>query len=176
MGEENSVADRLRGHMSDMSDEDVVIQYCLENKVSKTAMDELVKRGFTSLAALRLVQMDDLDSQRKPRGQSRLICHLAGALGRGANTTTSTQSAPVNSATPEADSESSPTPEVVKLSTTGANTYYATIINSLLAQQKDLADTNNSNAAGTSDIPNQPTWNDPQIHIHRLGQVGFSVS
>ena len=103
--------------------------------------------------------MDDLDSQKIPRGQLCLICHLAGALGRGANanTATSTQSALVNSATPDADSESSATPEVVELSTTGANTYNATIINSLLAQQKDLADTSNSNAAGTSDIPNQPT-------------------
>ena len=43
MGEDNSVADGLTGHVPDMSDEDVVIQYCLENKVSKTAVDELVK-------------------------------------------------------------------------------------------------------------------------------------
>ena len=37
--------------LSDMSDMDILIQYCLENKVNKTAVDELLKRGFDSLDA-----------------------------------------------------------------------------------------------------------------------------
>ena len=38
-----------------LTDEELVVQFCTENKVSKTATDELLKRGFTSLEALKLV-------------------------------------------------------------------------------------------------------------------------
>ena len=29
-----------------LSDEEMVVQFCLQNKVNKTATDELLKRGF----------------------------------------------------------------------------------------------------------------------------------
>ena len=35
--------------VSEMSDQDILIQYCLQNKVNKNAVDELLKRGFDSL-------------------------------------------------------------------------------------------------------------------------------
>ena len=39
-----------------LSDEEIVTQFCPANKVSKTAMEELIKCGFTSLEALKLVE------------------------------------------------------------------------------------------------------------------------
>ena len=63
--------------VSDLSDEDVLIQYCLQNKINKTATDELLKRGFESLEALKLVKMEDLSSQFIPMGQRGLIFHIA---------------------------------------------------------------------------------------------------
>ena len=66
--------------VSDLSDQDLLIQYCLQNKVNKTAIDELLKRGFDSLEALKLVNLEDLSSQNIPMGQRRLIYHIAQAL------------------------------------------------------------------------------------------------
>ena len=55
---ENNVSVEVTGlaSVSKLSDEDRVINYCLQNKVSKIAIDELLKLGFTSLEALRLVK------------------------------------------------------------------------------------------------------------------------
>ena len=50
-----------------ITDEERVVQFCLQNKVSKSATDELIKRGFTSLEALKLVELDDLGSEKIPR-------------------------------------------------------------------------------------------------------------
>ena len=44
--------------ISDLSDQDVLIQYCLQSKVDKTAMDELLKRGYDSLDAFKLVNIE----------------------------------------------------------------------------------------------------------------------
>ncbi|MEW8147758.1 MAG: hypothetical protein AB2788_18585 [Candidatus Thiodiazotropha endolucinida] len=66
--------------VSDLSDEDLVINYCLQNKIAKGAIDELLKRGYTSLEALSLVDISDLVSPKIPRGQRRLIMHIAAAL------------------------------------------------------------------------------------------------
>ena len=63
-----------------LSDEELVMQFCIQNKVSKTATDELLKRGFTSLEALKLVELDDLSSEKIPRGQRRLILHIVRTL------------------------------------------------------------------------------------------------
>ena len=80
------------GTVSDLSDTDILIQYCLQNKVNKTAVDELLKRGFDSLDALKLVNMEDLSSQHIPMGQRRLIFHIAKALGDTESTSGSTTS------------------------------------------------------------------------------------
>lgn len=66
--------------VSDLNDQDVMIQYCLTNKVNKIAIDELLKRGFESLEALKLVTMEDMSSVNIPMGQRRLIFHIAQAL------------------------------------------------------------------------------------------------
>ena len=66
--------------VSDLSDENLVINYCLQNKIAKGAIDELLKRGYTNLEALSLVDMSDLVLPKIPRGQRRLIMHIAAAL------------------------------------------------------------------------------------------------
>ena len=76
--------------VSDLSDSDVLIQYCLQNNVNKIAVDKLLKRGYVSLDALRLVAMEDLSSQNIPMGQQRLIFHLAQALKASDSTSGST--------------------------------------------------------------------------------------
>ena len=63
-----------------LSDEELVMQFCIQNKVSKTATDELLKRGFTSLEAHKLVELDDLSSEKNQRGQRRLILHIVRTL------------------------------------------------------------------------------------------------
>ena len=37
-----------------LSDEEIVTQFCLQNKDNKTATNKLIKLGFTSLQALKL--------------------------------------------------------------------------------------------------------------------------
>ena len=75
-------------NVSDFSDQDILISYCLENKVSKRAIDELLKRGYDSL--VRLVNIEDLSSQNIPMGQRRLIVQYAHALGTADSTSSAT--------------------------------------------------------------------------------------
>ena len=65
---------------TDMTNEEIVTQFCLANKVTKTATEELIKRGFMSLEALKLVEMDDLGSEKIPKGQRWLILHISQSL------------------------------------------------------------------------------------------------
>ena len=53
-----------------LSNEDIVKQFCLQNMVNETAASE----------ALKFVQMDDLSSDKIPRGQRRLILHIVHTL------------------------------------------------------------------------------------------------
>ena len=56
------------------------MQFCTQNKVHNVAMDELIKQGFTLLEALKLMKLDDLGSDKIPRGQRRLILHIVETL------------------------------------------------------------------------------------------------
>ena len=78
--DENQTEIDGQGVVTDLADEDVVINFCLQNKITKSPIDELLKRGFNSLEALSLVIMDDLISPKIPVGQWRLILHIAGSL------------------------------------------------------------------------------------------------
>lgn len=91
------------GTVSDLSDMDILIQYCLQNKVNKTAVDELLKRGFDSLDALKLVNMEDLSSQHIPMGQRRLIFHIAQALSNPETTSGSAGQSETVTATPTSE-------------------------------------------------------------------------
>ena len=83
-----------------VSDMDILIQYYLKNKVNKTAVDELLKRGFDSLDTLKLVNMEDLSSQHIPIGQWLLIFHIAKALNKADNTSISANQSKWVTATP----------------------------------------------------------------------------
>ena len=83
MADENSAyseTNSMLATVSDLSDMDIVINYCLQNKIAKRVIDELLKKGFTSLEAFRLVEMDDLTEPSIPRGQQGVIVHIAAAL------------------------------------------------------------------------------------------------
>ena len=75
-----SETNSMQATVSDLSDEDMVINYSLQNKIPKRVIDELLKKGFTSLEAFRLVEMDDLTEPTIPKGQHGLIIHIAAAL------------------------------------------------------------------------------------------------
>ena len=64
----------------DLSDQDILIKYCLQSKVVKIAINELLKHGYDSLDALKLVNIKDLSNQNIPMSQRRLICHIAQTL------------------------------------------------------------------------------------------------
>ena len=48
MANENPTEQTGQAILSDLGDKDVLINFCLQNKISKPAMDELLKRGFDS--------------------------------------------------------------------------------------------------------------------------------
>ena len=173
-----------------LTDEELVVQFCTENKVSKTATDELLKRGFTSLEALKLVEIDDLSSEKIPRGQRRLIMHIVQALshdgtatdGTDAGTAADTQSIGKDTGTANGSSRSTsgiagavPVTIMQEVEPTPQNTaqnvginannsdLYTSLLSNMLSQQKSIQDSANSNA-NASTTP-QPSWNDPLVHI-----------
>ncbi|MEW8544941.1 MAG: hypothetical protein AB2693_15555 [Candidatus Thiodiazotropha sp.] len=173
-----------------MSDEELVLQFCLQNKVSKTAAEELLKRGFTSLEALRLVELDDLASEKIPRGQRRLILHIVRTLlqggadertSGGTNTGTTDPSTPIagsSDATGTATGTSVPviisqevsTPEVTSQNeatkTNETNTdLYTNLLKNMVAQQQTVIQNSLSDVNPECAQAAQPSWNDPQIHI-----------
>ena len=77
---DNSGSNTGHATIGDLSDEDIIIKYCLDNKVKKVAIDELLVRVYDSLETLRLVDFADLGSSKIPIGQRRLIMQIAKAL------------------------------------------------------------------------------------------------
>ena len=146
--------DSNMGTISDLSDQDILIKFCLDNKVNKTAIDELLKRGYDSLAALRLVSIEDLSSQNIPMGQRRLIFHIAQSLcaddstsGHTGNTGSTSSAGAGNTGVSPATTTTLPThptaTEVQPLSqqqqTSLVNDDYSqTLINTLLNQHAQL--------------------------------------
>ena len=80
MEEENPTEETIQAVVSDLADKDLVINFCLHNKISKPTIEELLKQGFDNLDALSLVDMEDLLTPNIPIGQRRLILHIAGVL------------------------------------------------------------------------------------------------
>ena len=68
--------------INDPLDQDILIQYCLQNKINKTAVDELLKRGYDSLDTLKLVNIEELGWQNIPMGQRSLILHRCASTER----------------------------------------------------------------------------------------------
>ena len=171
---DNSSSNTGHATIGDLSDEDIMIKYCLDNKVKKVAIDELLFRGYDSLEALRLVNFADLGSSKIPIGQRRLIMQIAKALvPSGAPNPSGTTavgeqqtSASVSTAQPEV------TP-VRGTTTTPTDLYNQTLLNSLINHQARVlatpvsqASSSAQGASASSVTANvQPSWNDPQIHI-----------
>lgn len=163
--------------VTELSDQDLLIQYCLQNKVNKTAIDELLKRGYDSLDALKLVNMEDLSSQHIPMGQRRLIFHIAQALTNDDVTSGQTGNKGFTSGTMGNAGFTLTTGQPVQqppATTTTTNqqvqqppdVYSQTLLNSLLSQQGQLSVSNvNVPRTGTMVQEQQPSWSDPQIHI-----------
>ena len=171
---DNSSSNTGHATIGDLSDEDIMIKYCLDNKVKKVAIDELLVRGYDSIEALRLVDFADLGSSKIPIGQRRLIMQIAKALvPSGAPNPSGTTavgeqqtSASVSTAQPEV------TP-VRGTTTTPTDLYNQTLLNSLINHQARVlatpvsqASSSAQGASASSVTANvQPSWNDPQIHI-----------
>ncbi|MEW8547234.1 MAG: hypothetical protein AB2693_27300 [Candidatus Thiodiazotropha sp.] len=175
-----------------MSDEDLVINYCLQSKVTKPAVDELLKRGFNSLEALSLVDMEDLMSPKIPCGQRRLILHVAGTLKQKPVTDHSNSGAGVNGGTanetvsggtttrlPTENSEPSRAataevtgatrngvPGISQTPTNGAH-HSGTNNNDLFQHVNGLLQEQQrlTSTSFASSSPSQVSWNDPQIHL-----------
>lgn len=147
--------------ITDLSDADRVAKYCLENKIDKQAIDELLARGFTSLEALALIDIEDLNSVKITRGQRRLIMHIAGAL---QDVTTAPPSQQItDTATDNARTGSTNSPGLEQ------GLYNQTLLNTLISQQTQLTSARGNNTptvqpAGTA-AATSASWNDPQIHI-----------
>ena len=56
-----------------LSDEEVVSDWAVGNKISADAVEKLFKEGFTSIEAIKLLDSDDLSRSKIPRGQQKLI-------------------------------------------------------------------------------------------------------
>lgn len=166
---------------SDLTDEELVTQFCLQNKVSKAATEALLKRGFTSLEALKLVEMDDISVEKIPRGQRRLILHISRTLLQGGTTEETSGTAGKGTTDGAATTTANPSVANVQIvqeveqdagvpgpnNKTNENTdIYSSLMNNMLAQQQSLTNTQAcANSASSNGTLNQPSWNDPQIHI-----------
>lgn len=178
-----------------LTDEEMVVQFCTQNKVSKTATDELLKRGFTSLEALKLVELDDLSSEKIPRGQRRLIMHIVTTLfqeGTAVENEAGTADSSEPAATPTGTASSQPgagTSTLVPVTITQEmetpsdnavqndagvtnKDLYTNLISQMLTQQKTIQSNQTLNS-DSAPAP-QPSWNDPQVHISTA--AGKSVS
>ena len=167
--------------VSDMSETDKVIKYCLENHINKDVIDEVILRGYTSMAAFKLMDISDLQSPKIPKGQRRLLLHISQALSKDASPSTEQDTVAQVQSSGQAPSalftgNSQPTQ---------GSLYDQTLLNTMVSHQQQL-----SQSMGTSqrtDLPaaigglslgaipvTQPAWNDPQIHI--ASATGKSVS
>ena len=124
------------------------------------------------MAAFKLMDPSDLQSPKIPKGQRRLLRHIAKAL--------SSDEAPSVEPSPAAAPEAPIVQPAATASTSGQNEqpvqaiYDQTLLNSLITQQQQLAQTTgstpvdvtrNNSASPFNVLGTPPTWNDPQIHI-----------
>lgn len=161
-----------------MTPADELLKFCLENKHQRSVIDELLERGYDSLQALSLIDMEDLKSQKIPIGQRRLVIHIAKSLSGEtpmAHATTGPNSSPLDTLRDAQQPPAQQPPAAAQHPTSeqappvAGDVYSQTLIRSLMSQQMDLASrweptpTNRIN-----DVPPnlaQLSWQDPQVHI-----------
>lgn len=142
-------------------DEQAVHDWAAAKKISADAVKFLVKDGFTSLEALGLLQLEDLNT-KIPKGQQRLIMQAVKQL----------QPAPA---------EKPPGPDQPSAEHQG-DPYVATVVGGLQAAQQQQAATGNTPEMATpvltssaphpaaptpamSTAPTNLSWNDPQVFL-----------
>ena len=159
--------------VSDMSETDKVIIYCLDNHINKDVIDKVVLRGYTSMAAFKLMDISDLQSPKIPKGLRCLLLHISQALSKDASPSTEQDTvAPVQPSGTQAPSalftgNSQPT---------HGSLYDQTLLNTLVSHQQELSQ--NMGTGQHTDMPGaigrlplsavpvtQIAWNDLQIHI-----------
>lgn len=133
--------------VSDPTDTDIVIQFLWENKVSRQAVDEVIKRGYTSLQALRLIDIKDLNTPIIPLGQRRLIVHVASAID-------TTGTLPANTEPEVQTAQTQALEEVPGSGQAATDSYNQTLVDTLLSQQQRLAA---STATGNPVVSTSPT-------------------
>ena len=169
--------------VSDLADEDVLINFCLQSKIAKPAIDELLKRGFDSLEALALVDGEDITTPKIPIGQRKLILHVAESLkhkpalpsagvSSAEGTSTGTTEAIESTSNPSAVETTGGTfQSAVSAPVTTAGVRDSGTIDStqsdvfqhmsqLLEEQRRL-----TTSSSDCNQPTQVSWNDPQIHL-----------
>ncbi|MES9882076.1 MAG: hypothetical protein ABW185_14470 [Sedimenticola sp.] len=177
--ESEDVVEIIQGTVSAMSDSDKMVQFCLMHKVGNQAVEELLKRGYTSLEALQLVVESDLDSPKIARGQRRLILHIAGKIeGDGATGSVQASAGLPKAPAPPAQQASAGMPQAPALELQGSgpsqgatagDVYSAALLSNLIQQQSELQ--LNAGSMITNTSPNSlETWNDPQVHISTAAQ------
>ena len=62
------------------SDIDILTEFCHDKEITQQAIEELIRKGYTSLDAFELVDIKDLQSSKILPGQRQLILHVAECL------------------------------------------------------------------------------------------------
>lgn len=75
------------------SDEQLVTSWLAERKISRDAIEKLLKDGFTSMEAVKLIESEDLVKSKIPRGQQKLIISEVQKLVRAENSDALSQTA-----------------------------------------------------------------------------------
>ena len=73
MSTEIEVQDENTIEVRTMTDEEVVLHWAKQSKISIDSVEKLFKDGFTSMEAMELIDSDDLGKTKIPRGQQKLI-------------------------------------------------------------------------------------------------------
>lgn len=128
------------------ADEQAVSDWATSNKISADCTKQLIKDGFTSMEAIKLLQSEDL-SPKIPRGQHRLILSAVEKL-------TPDVAADKDDPTPAAEGSSTETP---------GDPYLREVIAQLQSAQRD-----HPQPAAQPRVDSSPatlSWNDPQVFL-----------
>ena len=70
-----------------MTEEEAVFDWAAKHNIMEDAVEKLIKEGFSSLTAIKLLEMEDLAKAKISRGQQKLILASVTKLNRAGNST-----------------------------------------------------------------------------------------
>ena len=106
------------GHAAEMTPKDTLIKFCLDNDVQKGVINELLEKGFDSINTFKLVESEDIRSQKIPIGQLKLLLYLAKSL---TDTQSQTASTAGSAQSVQETASVSQQPEIPNANTTQVN-------------------------------------------------------